>query len=184
MKRQIRYKLKFGSRWLTLSGVMMGVAFFLQALEYFALRQLQSVGIWHLLLFLILPMSFEALWCVPMRSEGWSRAEPHGIFAVLLCLVLLGQAILTGGILPIVMGSIFFVLSAAVAILITWGLIPRRALGLLVFTATAVVRVLMFALPRYVSEPGYMTLVQEIPPVCMILGMMLFFGGIRIRNDE
>lgn len=184
MRRLVRYKLNFGSRWLAVSGVMMGVAFFLQALEYFALRQLQSVGIWDLLLFLILPMALEALWCVPMRSEGWSRAEAHGIFAVLICLVLLGQAVLSGGILPIIMGAIFFLVSAAAAILITWGFIPHKALGLLVFAATAVVRVLMFALPRYVSAPGYMTLVQELPPVCMILGIMLFFGGIHICDAE
>lgn len=184
MKRLVRYKLNFGSRWLTLSGVMMGIAFFLQALEYFALRQMQTVGIWNLLLYLILPMSLEALWCVPLRSEGWTRAEAHGVFSVLICLVLLGQTVLSGGVLPIVMGIIFLALSAVAAVLITWGFIPHRALGLLVFTATAVVRLLMFALPRYVSAPGYMTLVQELPPVCMILGMMLFFGGIQLRDEE
>ena len=96
----------------------------------------------------------------------------------------MGQAVLSGGVLPIIMGVIFLVLSSVAAILITWGFIPHRALGMLVFTATAVVRVLLFALPRYISAPGYMTLVQELPPVCMILGMMLFFGGIAIDDAQ
>ena len=49
MKRLVRYKLNFESRWLTLSGVMMGVAFFLQALDFFALRQLSDVQLWPML---------------------------------------------------------------------------------------------------------------------------------------
>ena len=184
MKRLVCYKLNFGSRWLSLSGVMMGVAFFLQALDYFALRQLQSVDIWNMLLFLILPMMLEALWCLPLRSEKWSRAEAHGIFASMICLVLLGQAILSGGVFPIIIGAVFFILAGATAVLITWGFIAHRALGILVFAATVVVRVLVFALPRYVSNNSYLMLVQEIPPICMILGMMLFFGGIYMSDDQ
>lgn len=184
MKRLVRYKLNFQSKWLTFSGVMMGVAFFLQALDFFALRQLASVDIWDLLLFLILPMALEAAWCMPLRSERWNGAEAYGVFSALICLVLLGQAVFSGGVFPIVMGSVFFLLAGAVAVLITWGYIAHRVLGLLIFSATAVVRLLVFALPRYASSGGYMTLVQEIPPVCMILGMMLFFGGIHMCDEE
>ena len=182
MKRLVRYKLNFESKWLRFSGVMMGVAFFLQALDFFALRQLQSVQTLELLLYLIMPMVLEACWCVGLRVEKWSRAEVHGIFAALICLVLLGQAILSGGVFPIVLGVVFFLLSGAVAVLITWGFIPHRALGLLVFAATAAVQVLLFALPAYVGS-GYMSLVQQLPPACMILGMMLLFGGIRMGED-
>ena len=183
MKRLVRYKLNFQSRFLTLSGVMMGFAFFLQAFEFFALRPIQGVGIWNLLLFLILPMAFEALWCLPLRSECWGRAEVHGIFTALICLLLLGQAIFAGGVANIVMAAVFFVLSAVAAVLITWGFIPHRALGMLVLTATAVVRVLVYMLPLYVAQPGYMTLIQQIPALCMILSMMLLFGGIKIADD-
>lgn len=184
MKRLVRYKLNFGSKWLSFSGVMMGLAFFAQALEFFALRQLQSVDIWTLLLFLVLPMVMETLWCIPIRSEKWSRAEAHGVFAALICLVLLGQAVLSGGVFRIIMAAAFFVLSGAVAILITWGFIPHRALGMLVFTATTVMWLLIFALPRNAANSGYMALVQQIPPVCMILGMMLLFGGIHLCDEE
>ena len=184
MKRLVRYKLNFHSRFLTLSGVMMGFAFFLQALEFFALRQLQSVNPWELWLVLILPMAIETLWCLPLRTESWNRAEAHGIFAALFCAVLLGQTILSGGVFPIIMGSIFFLVSGVAAVLITWGFIAHRALGFLVFSAAAVVRVLIFALPSYISAPGYMTLLQQAPAVFVILGMMFFFGGIHMRDDE
>lgn len=184
MKRLVRYKLNFGSKLLTLSGVMMGFAFFLQALDYFALRQLQSVDRWTLVLFLILPMVMEALWCVPMRSEKWRRAEAHGVFAALTCLVLLGQAVFSGGIFSIVLNAVFLVLSGTVAVLITWGFIPHRALGMLVFTAAVAQRLIIVTLSRYAAAPTYMTLVQEIPPVCILLGMMFFFGGIRMCDTD
>ena len=184
MKRLVRFKLNFQSKFLTLSGVMMGFAFFFQALEFFALRSIHSVDIWSILLLLILPMVLEALWCVSFRVEAWNRAEVHGVFAALICLILLGQSIMAGGLFNILMGAIFCVVCGAAAILITWGWIPHRALGMLVFSATAVARVLIFALPAYISAPNYMTLVQQLPPICMILAMMLFFGGLYKADCE
>lgn len=184
MKRLVRWKLNFKSKWLTLSGVMMGIAFFLQAVEFFALGQFLNVDMWNLFLFLIMPMTFEALWCAPVRTERWSRAEPHGVFAALICLVLLGQVVLSGGVFQIVMASIFFVLAAATAVLITWGFIPHRALGMLVFAGVAVMQVLVFVLPRYAAEAGYLTLIQVIPQVCVTLSVMCFFGGIHMAEDE
>lgn len=184
MKRLVRYKLNFQSRFLTLSGVMMGFAFFLQALEYFALRSIHTVDIWSLLLFLILPMVLEAMWCISFRTESWSGAEAHGVFAAVICLVLLGQTILTGGLFNILMGAVFCLVCGATAVLITWGWIPHRALGMLVFAATAAVRVLVFALPHYLTDPSYMVLIRELPMLCMILAMLLFFGGLQKAKIE
>lgn len=182
MKRQVRYQLNFESKWLTLSGVMMGVAFFLQALYFFALRQLHDISLWNKLLWLILPMSMEALWCIPLRSELWKRAEVHGIFAAMSCLVLLGQAILTGGVFPIILGAAFYAIGGAAVVLITFGFIPHRALGMLVFGAIAAMWVLVFALPAYLDAPTYVTLISQIPSGCLILALTFFFGGIRIKE--
>lgn len=182
MKRLVRYKLNVESKWLTFSGVMMGIAFFIQAVDFFALRQLQDVSLLQLLLFLILPMVLEAAWCVPLRVGKQGRAEVHGVMAALICLLMLVQTAVSAGVLPMVLGIAFCVLGAVAAVLITFGFIAHPALGLLVFTAVGAVRVLVFALPQYLSS-GYMSLVQELPPVCMIFGMMLLFCGIRIQED-
>lgn len=182
MKRLLHYKLNFESKWLTFSGVMMGIAFFAQALDYFALRQLHTVDFWQLLLFLILPMVLEVCWCVPLRSEIWKRAEVHGVFAALICLVMLCQSIISAGVFQVILSAAFLVIGGAAAVLITFGFIPHLALGMLVFTAVAIMRVLVFTLPTYVTS-GYMSLVQEIPYVSVILGLMLFFGGI-CSDDE
>ena len=182
MKRLVRYRLNFQSKWLTFSGVMMGVAFFLQALDFFALRQLPGVTIWQLLLYLVLPMVLEAFWCLPLRGETWSRAEASGVFCALICLVLLGQTILTGGVIPIIFGAVFFLLGGVVAVLITFGFILHRALGMMVFAAIAVMQVLVIALPRYVAG-GYLCLVEVVPPICMTLAMMFLFAGIHMGDN-
>ena len=183
MKRLVRYKLNFESKWLTLSGVLMGFAFFLQALEYFALRHFQEVPLWPLLFWLVIPMAMEALWCVPLRSECWKRAEAHGVFAALICMVLLGQAILSGGVFGMILGGGFYVLAAAAGILITFGFIPHKALGFLVFAATFAMWVMVFALPGSLAAPNYRTLISLIPSGCLILSMTLFFWGIRISEE-
>ena len=179
MKRLVRYQLNFESKWLTLSGVMMGIAFFLQALDYFALRQIGSLSLWDLVIWLILPMFLEALWCVPLRSELWKRAEVHGILSALICLVLLVQTIMSGGVFPIVMGCVFYVIGAAAAVLITFGFIAHRALGMLVFFGCTAMWVLVFGLPAYVANPGYMTVISLMPAGCLLLSMTFFYGGIQ-----
>ncbi len=178
MKRLVRYKLNFDSKWLTFSGVMMGIAFFIQALDYFALRQLDAVSFWQLLLFLILPMVLEICWCVPLRAEVWNRAEVHGIFSAVICLVLMCQVFVSAALFPAILATVFFAVGGSVAVLVTFGLISHPALGMLVFGAVAAVRVLLFTIPQYVSA-GYSCLVTEIPCLCAIVGMMLLFGGIR-----
>ena len=182
MKRLVRYQLNFESKWLTLSGVMMGVAFFLLALDYFALRQLQNLTLWHMMLWLILPMTLETLWCVPLRSEMWKRAEIHGVFSAMICLLLLGQTVMTGGVIPIVISSVFYVICGAAAILITFGFIAHRALGMLVFLAATTMWVLVLALPAYLADPGYLSLINLIPTGCLLMSQTFFFGGIRITE--
>ncbi len=181
MKRLVRFQLNMESKWVTFSGVMMGIAFFFQALDFLALRQLQSVALWKLVLFLILPMVLEACWCVPLRLGKKSRAEVHGVLAALICLLMLVQSLLTAAVLPMVLGILFFLMGGAVSVLITFGFIPHRALGLLVFAAIGCVRALVFALPQYLDS-GYMSLVQEIPHLCMVLGMLLLFGALGIQE--
>lgn len=180
MKRLVRYKLNFDSKWLTLSGVMMGVAFFLQALDYFALRQLQNLSMWQMLLWLILPMSMEALWCVPLRSELWKWAEVHGVFTAMLCLMLLVQAIMTGGVIPIIIASAVYLICAVGAIFITFGFIAHRALGMLLSLCGTAMWVMIFAMPAYLADPSYLTLISLVPSGCLLLSMTFFYGGIRI----
>ncbi len=182
MKRLVHFKLNVESKWLTFSGVMMGIAFFLQAFDFFALRQLQSVAFWQLLLFLILPMVLEACWCVPLRFGKQGRAELHGVLAALICLLMLVQCVVSATVLPMVLGILFFLLGGAASVLITFGFISHRALGLLVFTAIGFVRLVVFALPQYLTS-GYMSLVQQIPPLCMILGVLLLFGGLGTKEE-
>lgn len=182
MKRLVRYKVNADSKWLTFSGVMMGIAFFIQAVDFFALRQLHAVSLLQLLLFLILPMVLEAAWCVPLRLGKQGRAEVHGVIAALMCLLILVQTAVSASVFPMILGIAFCILGAAAAVLITFGFIAHSALGLLVFASVCAIRVLVFALPQFLSF-GYMTLVQELPPVCMILGMMLLFGGIRTAEE-
>ena len=182
MKRLVRYQLNFHSKWLTLSGVMMGFAFFLQALDYFAMGRFFEADVWDLILFLVIPMLLEALWSASLRTERWNSAAPHGIFAVLICLILLAQVILSGGVFQIIIASIFFLLASATAVLITWGFIAHRALGILVFSAVVAMQVLVFVLPGYGADPGYVSLIRLIPSVCVTLSMTFLFGGIRMDD--
>ena len=182
MKRLVHYKLRADSKWLNISGVCMGIAFFLQALDYLALRTLQSVPVWQLILFMILPMALEAAWCVLVREKLTPKAEVVGIIGAVLCLMLLAQTMFCGNVLLMVIGAILFVLCGAVLVLITWGFIHHRALGMLVFFAAAVIRVLLFGLLPAVFSVNWRALLQELPALLSIVSIMFFFRGIYAQK--
>lgn len=184
MKRLVHYKLRKESWWLTTSGVFMGIAFFLQALDFLALRSDQNISGGQLVLFMILPMVLEAAWFVLVREKLCDRAEVTGIIGGLLCLTLLVQTLFSGNFLLTIVGIGMFALAAAVIVLITWGFIHHRALGMLVFFAGAVVRVMLYGALYAVFSLNVMALVQELPVICAILAMMLFFRGIYAQKAK
>ena len=184
MKRLVHYKLRKESWWLTTSGIFMGIAFFLQALDFLALRAGENVSGGQLVLFMIIPMLLEAAWFVLVREKVCDRAEVTGIVGGLLCLTLLVQTLFAGNFLLILIGILMFALAAAVIVLITWGFIHHRALGMLVFFAVAVVRVMLYGALPAVFSWNAMALIQEIPVIFVILAMMLFFRGIYAQKAK
>lgn len=182
MKRLVHYKLRSESWWLTASGIMMGLAFFLQALDFLALRTQHSVPVWQWILFMILPMVLEGAWFVLLREKMIPRAEVPGIVGGALCLLLLIQTLFCGSLLLAILGAVVFALAAATIVLITFGYIHHRALGMLVFLAASVVRVLLFGMIPALTTVNWSVLVREVPVVCVTLSMMLFFRGIYAQK--
>lgn len=184
MKPTVVYKLRFDSKWLVWSAVMMGIAFFAQAFDFIGLRLMQGISTAHMILYMILPMLLEAAWCVLIRGNYEDRAKIGGIIGAALCLLLLVQAVICGKIVLIIFGIASCLIAGAILVLVTWGFIPHRHFGFLVLAALVALRVILFGIVDAVFSLNWAAILAELPAVCSFASMMFFFGGIYPMKKE
>lgn len=179
MKQVAKYKLNFESKWLTASGVMMGLAFFIQAVYYFGVITLQGVDVLTLVLYLIAPMVLETAWCVLLRGVKLNAAGVFGIVGTLVCILLLVQSFFCGNTFQTVISVICYLVAALVLLVITGGFIPYKLPGFAVFAGVLAVRFVVFDMVVYVAPKDWMGLLLELPALCMIASLIFLFGGMK-----
>lgn len=179
MIRLVNFKLNPNGKWATLSGVLLGIAFFVQAADHLLLHELREVSIWRLLVMMALPMLLEGAWCMSLRAFRIDRAEVYGILGAAFCLILLLQSFFWHGIFQIVLFIILLLAAGAAMVLITWGFFAHRALGALIFLLLSALRVLLVLLHRLGAAHDWLGLLTDLPSICMLLAMTVFFAGIR-----
>lgn len=184
MKPTVEYKLKKESKWLTASAVMMGLAFFLQAFDFLGLRLIQGVDIREMIIFMILPMVLETVWCVYVRSHKEYSAKFGGVLGALLCIMVFVQTLFCGKMFLILLCGIACLLGVITLILITWGFIAHRPLGFMIFAAVVAIRVLLFNVIGYVTDLNWTEMLREVPVVAVLLSVTLFFGAIFPMRKE
>ncbi len=184
MKRLVTYKFDPSSKWAVLSGILMGIALFTQVLDFLGLRNLASVPFFQLLVMLILPLAAEAAWCVCLRLIRLDRAEVYGILSGAGCLFLLLQTFYYGNVLLTLLFIPLLLVAGAAVVLVSWGMIPRRGLGLLVLLAVALIRVLVVVLSRLRGGYDWMGLLNDLPSVCILLASTCFLGSLKATEHN
>ena len=179
MKRQMIFEWNTDGRLARLSGVLMGIAIFAQALDYLGLRQPGSVIFYRLLVMLILPLVLETAWCVCLRLIRLKRAEVYGIFGAACCLLLLLQSFFYDSVLLTVLFCVLLVLSGAAMVLISWGFFPRRFLGGLLLFLVAAIRIFTVMISRFVGGHDWMGLLNDLPSICVLLALSCYFGSLK-----
>lgn len=182
MKRLVTYRMDYAKKALTASGVMMGLAIFLQAIYFFAIEDVRTLDTLTLVLYLIIPMSLEAIWCILVRGIRPKPGLVFGIAGTLVCLLLAVQSFFSGSTMQMVLAVIGYVFGIAALLLTTIGFVPYKLPGLAIFIAIVCVRFFTFDMVRYVAPQDWMGLMQEIPYLCMILAVILSFRGMHAER--
>jgi hypothetical protein len=184
MKRLVTFKFNPDGRWAALSGVLLGIAVFAQAFDNLLVKGLQGISFFQLLVCMILPMLLEAVWCVCLRVLKLNKAEVYGVLGAVFALTLLLQAFFYHSVLLTVIFILLYLAGGAAMVLITWGFLAHRALGALVFFVIAALRVLFILLHRLVGGQDWLGLLYDLPSVCILLEMMLFFLELKMEKTE
>lgn len=186
MKRVVQYRLNFDRKWLTASGMLMGLAFFVQALYFLGMADLQTVGAGTLMLYMIVPMALEAAWCILMRGARLDHGMVYGIIGALICVLLLVQSCFYGSTVRMVLGIVAYIFAGVTLLAITFGYFPYRLLGMVAFGMILLVRFFAFDIRLYLITKDWIGFLQEIPALCLIGAVGGLFGGMvgQRRKEE
>ncbi len=184
MKQIAQYKLNFDSAWMTFSGVLMGVSFFMQAVYFLGIIKLQGLDLPMLALHLIAPMSLEFSWLVLLRGFKLNAPGVYGILGILVLILLLLQSIFFGSIWQIVAAAFYLLIGGVTLIFITGGFFPYKLFGFLVFAGILSFQFFVFDWDAYVLTRNWAGLVLEAPMLCMITAVTCFFCGISGKRKK
>lgn len=178
MKQLVRYKLNFDSKFLAASGVLMGMAFFMQAVYYFGVADLAQVGVAELILGLIMPMLLEAAWCILLRGIRLNAAGVFAILGAIFSLLLIVQTCFFGGVFQIILAILGYLLAAVAFLAVAGGFIPYRFVAATVYAVVLCIRFLAFGMAGFLSNKDWEGILLEAPALCLLAAMTCFFGGI------
>lgn len=185
MRRIARYKLNFDSNWMLVSGVLMGVCFFAQAIYFLGILKLRGLDFPMLVLHLIAPMALEFFWLVLLRGTKLNAAGVYGILGTMMLILFLAQACVYGGVWDIVSTALYVLFGGAALIFITGGFFPYKLIGMAVMAIIISVRFFVFDWAAYVEPGDWAGLVLEAPTLSMMIAVFCFLGGITgVRKDK
>lgn len=176
LKQVACYKIELDSKWASASAALMGVAFFLQALYYFALGGLQnSTGV-RIALFLIFPMVMEVTWFILLRGMRRGDAGLYSMLAIRMCIILLVQNLFIGSVVQIVFSVIGYLAAIVLIMFINEGYFPYKILGFAAFLLIILVRFLAFDIARYLTPINWVGLIGELPALCNLAAIMCLYA--------
>ncbi len=175
MKLKIcRCRLKMESGWLTASGCLMGLAFFLQAVHYFAIDNILQMGIGSVIFLLVLPMLAEVAWFVPLRGLRLDWPVYYIAAGEVLCLLILVQTAMMGDLIGAIVWSLLLLGAMAVLGLALFGKLRFDLAGWII-TGITVLRLIL---------GGISGILAEVAALCTLASLALFCFGIVVSNGK
>ena len=185
MKHNIFYTLRKQSPWVTISGAMMGIAFFIQAVYYLLIRSVVDVPLSELLIYMIIPMFVEFFWCLMLHVFPQRTTTNLGITACLVFLVLMGYSLLYGDLARTVLAVVAYMAVVQLVVLILSGRFPYKLFGFVAVLMIFCIRILAYSYPVYVVTKNWTgLLVNEVPGLCMLAAVCSIFGAIEPHKKE
>ena len=141
-------------------------------------RRFRAVDI-LLILMVILPMLFEAAWCVLLQGIRLKPAFVFGILGAAICVLLMAQGLYEGGFFRVTLSAIMYPIAALFLVIIVWGYFPYRLFGFVALAAVVVLRILFFGPIVQLFRGEWLELLRSLPGICNSAALWFLFGGIR-----
>lgn len=178
LKRLVNYTVDPVGKWAGLSAAFMGLAFFSQAIYYLTVHNLTLCSTAEIIFCMILPLLVSFLWMILIRTMPLKQSVIFGVLAALVCVVLTIQGFFAGSTLQIILGTIWYILTAAVIVFVSFGFLPYRILIFAVCLLPAVLRGFV-VYGTYIVSGNYWQGLPEYSGVLMLLSLACFAGMLK-----
>jgi len=180
MRRYNRYVMNPDGKWTNASVLCMGGALFALAVYYFGLRGLFSVTFLEAAFCLFLPLVLMVGFIVLIHFMKWNAPGLFAIIGLLFCLFLFFGTFGTGNILRIILGVVWYPLSALVLIACAGGYLPAKQPAVFVYPIAIIFRII-FSL----GSTGLVGWVYELSAILTLAALgclMMSFETKKIRK--
>ncbi len=171
----VRYRMNFDKKWLTASGVLMGVGFFLQVVYYFAVASILQVSAAEIVIQLVLPLLMEAGWFLLLRGFKLNAPGLYGIFGSVFAILLILQTFYGGSVFGGLIALVCLLFASVALLAVTGGFLRSKFAAVILFLAVIALRILF---------GGLSVKLLEAAALCDIGAILLFFGGLEITKKD
>lgn len=168
LKQYVRYEMLFSGKRANICMGSIGISFFLRALYYFGIVNLQDIGGGEVFLSLILPLFVFSIFIVLFRVIKWNAPGIYAIVGCVICLLLMIWNFSTGDFLRIFLSVLVYLLASVLLLATAGGYLPIKAPATIVFAAILLFRVLLYSK----GQGGISQLVIEFSSVFAILSLL------------
>lgn len=185
MKKDIFYTLRRHSFWVTMSGVLMGIPFLIQAIYFLLIRSVVDVPMMELMTYMAIPMAVEFVWCLMIHVLPMRNTSPVAGVATAVFLVLIWQSLFYGDLVRTLLAALAYVAVIQLVLLILTGRFPYRLFGSVGMLVVLALRVLLFTYPVYIAAANWKNLlIKELPGLCMLAAIYCIFGAIEPHKKD
>lgn len=180
MKQYNRYVMNPDSKWTNASVLCMAGALFSLAVYYFGLRGLISVGFLEAVFCLFLPLILMGAFIALIHFMKWNAPGLFAIIGALLCAFLLIGLFGSGSALRIILGIIWYPLSALILIGCAGGYLPGKKPAVYAFPIA-----ILFRLIFNLGKIGLFGWVYELSAILILAALaclMMSFEAKKFRQ--
>jgi len=146
LKQYHRYVMNPDGKWTRASVLCMAGALFALAVYYFGLRGLVSVGFLEAVFCLFLPLILMVGYIALIHLMKWNAPGLFAIMGLLFCVFLFFGTFGSGNALRIILGVIWYPLSALTLVACAGGYLPGKKPAVFVFPIAIFFRLIVFGL--------------------------------------
>ena len=162
------------------SAALMGGFVFLRAVYYFGTADIASWGAGALVFELILPCLLALGFAVLLRAVYCRESLVYGVLSGIFCLFLIGWGVHTWS----GFGAVWYALTAGLLVATLLGYVEKPLFAAAAFFASAVVRLLVRDLGRYVLSLDLIAFLPEASILCLLCALGCFCLSLRHMKNN
>ena len=164
-----RFHVDFRSSWVATAAMFAGAGFFLYCVYYFGFTNLFDCNILQILFYMILPMATLAAVVVVLRVMQYDSMQLLCLLASVFSVLMLLGTFSYGNWIHTTIAAIWYLLLSGLCVVMLSGNIANNRIAVYLFIGTAVLRLLVVDIAKYIMTLSLINFVHEAAALCGLI---------------